>query len=276
MTVYLASYDVETERCLPGVRAIANQHKKYQIPATFFVVGELLEEDRWATEFAKMLDDPLFSIQNHTYSHILLRFGNEVDDEYLGTLSNELENTNRLIERYFNQTPVGLRSPMGFEHGLSGESSTLKVLWHNHIRFVSSQALGPHGTVPSLLSDAYHYDEEDILHPILEIPVHGWHDNVLKGYNYCPALWPPEYDWSVLQRPPATPQEEFSIYRTWCEKAMEIKLKHFAPIFHPWAVNRFNREAETIGLLLDHVVTNNIPTDTYEGFWQKIEEKVPV
>lgn len=276
MIDYLASYDVETERCLPGVQAIAKQHKKRNIPATFFIVGELLENEGWAKEIAQILNDPLFSVQNHTYTHFLLQFGSKVDDEYLCRLSSEVEKTNILIERYFSHIPTGLRSPMGFEHGMTGETSTLQVLWSNHIRFISSQALGPHGTVPSLLNGAFYYDKEDILHPIFEIPIHGWHDNVLKGYNYCPVLWPPVYDWSVIQSPPKTPHEEFLIYRSWCEKAIELKLDHFAPIFHPWAVNRFNQKAETIGLLLDYVLTSNLSTDTYDGFWRKKEKEVSV
>ncbi len=165
---------------------------------------------------------------------------------------------------------------MGFPDGLKGEDQILKVLWNNGIRYVSSKAVGRHGTIPASLSDSFYYDEEDILHPLLEIPVHGWHDNVLKGYNYCPMLWPPLYTWSAILTPPETPQDEFLIYRKWFEEAEKMKLSHFGPIFHPWAVYRFNQKAETIALLLNYIQEKGIQTNTYEGFNEFTRKNKPI
>ena len=70
MTKYLASYDVELVRCLKGVREISRYHKRYGIPATCFVVGELLKNKDWATELVSYIDDPLLGLTNHAYSHL--------------------------------------------------------------------------------------------------------------------------------------------------------------------------------------------------------------
>ena len=41
------------------------------VPATLFVVGQTLE--RWVPEFQAIALDPLFDLQQHTYSHQLLK-----------------------------------------------------------------------------------------------------------------------------------------------------------------------------------------------------------
>jgi len=72
MTRYLAAYDVENpELCLPATRVLAELHRRLGIPATFFIVGKLLEKD--GAEFREALDDPLFDVQTHTYSHPMLK-----------------------------------------------------------------------------------------------------------------------------------------------------------------------------------------------------------
>ena len=63
--LYLAAYDVESVRCIKGVRSIVKQHKKHGIPATFFMVGELLEDPAWAAEAQELLNNPLFEVQSH-------------------------------------------------------------------------------------------------------------------------------------------------------------------------------------------------------------------
>ncbi|MCF7942656.1 MAG: polysaccharide deacetylase family protein [Spirochaetia bacterium] len=276
MTSYLASYDVESIRCLEGVRSIAGQHRRYGVPATFFIVGELLEDAQWAQEFQSIVEGPLFEVQNHTYSHLRLQFGLSVDTAFLQLFAEELSRTNALISDRLGRTVTGFRSPMGFPDGLRGEERLLKVLWDHGIRFVCTQAVGKHHTVPAPFASPYYYDEEDILHPILEIPAHGWHDNVLKGYNYCPVLWPPLTDWGYPASAPVTPEEEFSVYKLWIDHAVAEDLLHIAPIFHPWSVHRFNAEAETIGLILDYLVQQQIPICTYSQLYHQFLQAVPV
>ena len=51
MTAFIAAYDTEKPHaCLSPCRKIAAVHRKLEIPATFFVVGSLLESE--AEEFA--------------------------------------------------------------------------------------------------------------------------------------------------------------------------------------------------------------------------------
>ena len=272
MLSYLASYDIESERCLQGVRRIAEHHKAHRIPATFFIVGELLQNEAWAGELVGYIDDPLFEIGNHTFSHLLLRFGHAVDEAFLLLFAEELQKTNDAIQHYFGKNPIGFRSPMGFPGGLRGETALLNVLWNAGLRYICTQALGKHGTVPAPLADPYYYDEEDILHPILEIPAHGWHDNVLKGYNFCPVAWPPSQV-PYPEQAPVIAAEEFSIWKDWITYAESMNAPYFAPVFHPWSVYRFNQEAETIRLLLEYLTDQDIPTKTYGEMYMSIQDR---
>jgi hypothetical protein len=71
MTHYIAAYDTESPNCLAACRKIVDVHRRYEMPATFFIVGKTLEAN--PTEYRELLDNPLFEIASHTYSHKMLR-----------------------------------------------------------------------------------------------------------------------------------------------------------------------------------------------------------
>ena len=51
MTAYVAAYDVESPQCLAVCRKIVRLHRRCAMPATFFVVGRLIEAEpaTWRT-----------------------------------------------------------------------------------------------------------------------------------------------------------------------------------------------------------------------------------
>ena len=71
MTHYIAAYDAEVAECLPACRKIVEVHRRHEMPATFFIVGRALQAD--ADEYRRLLDDPLFEVASHTWSHGMLR-----------------------------------------------------------------------------------------------------------------------------------------------------------------------------------------------------------
>ena len=52
-TRYIAAYDTESAGCLAVCRKIADVHERFEVPATFFVVGRTL--DAKATVNTRML-----------------------------------------------------------------------------------------------------------------------------------------------------------------------------------------------------------------------------
>jgi RNA polymerase sigma factor (sigma-70 family) len=59
-TRYIAAYDTESPDCLAACRKIVEVHKRFDMPATFFVLGKTLDAN--AAEYRKILDDPLFEM----------------------------------------------------------------------------------------------------------------------------------------------------------------------------------------------------------------------
>ena len=105
---YIASYDLENvDACVPAGRAVAEMHKGLGLPATFFVVGRCIEEH--GEELRGFLDDGLFDLQTHTYSHRVFRnvpgTATGVDTD----VRREVFEGKRLVEDAFGRRCIGMR-----------------------------------------------------------------------------------------------------------------------------------------------------------------------
>ncbi|MDQ1317933.1 MAG: hypothetical protein QG588_1588, partial [Candidatus Poribacteria bacterium] len=137
MTHYIAAYDTESPNCLAACRKIVDIHKRYEMPATFFIVGKTLDAN--PNEYKELLNDPLFEVASHTYSHQMLKdhaIGGKAasedkirDDILLGKDS---------VERVFERPCIGIRSGWGFDKGLVGAPTPLKYISESGFRYVSS------------------------------------------------------------------------------------------------------------------------------------------
>jgi peptidoglycan/xylan/chitin deacetylase (PgdA/CDA1 family) len=68
-TRYVVAYDLEDPNLCPkAAPRLVELHRRYEIPATFFVLGTVLER-RGAELRVLFDDDPLFDLASHTYSH---------------------------------------------------------------------------------------------------------------------------------------------------------------------------------------------------------------
>jgi peptidoglycan/xylan/chitin deacetylase (PgdA/CDA1 family) len=264
MTRYVFAYDLEDpDLCLKATARLLELHRRYGIPATFFVLGTVLEE-RGATLRALFGDDLLFDIASHTYSHKLLK-NNRLHGPgvSLEDLRDEIERGLRLVEKVFERPCAGVRSSYGFYGGLRGEGERLRVIRDSGARYLSSDLRGPGDSVPGGLVQAYRYDEEGVP-DLLELPGHGWHDNVLKGFYPGPWLaWPPVLRWGIPDRAPSTPEEEFAVQRAWVERAMTLGLDYFSPVYHPHSVYRMDPDCRVIELLMRHVRQRGMTPTTY-------------
>ena len=247
---YLASYDLESvDACVEGAGALAGLHRRLGLPATFFVVGRLLESR--GAELRKILDDPLFDLQSHTLSHALLK-DNKVNGPGVDAAAARREITEgvRLVREVLGRPCEGLRSPCGFDGGFRGLQKLLDACKEAGLSYVSSDLRGPGDSLPAPLKEPYTYAEDG--HPDLwELPVHGWHDNVLKGF--CPGVsfvtYPLGEEWHVPRRFPKTPREQADHHLLWVDKAQRAGLPFVSLAFHPWSLVRYDsglREQEFI------------------------------
>lgn len=78
--------------------------KQYNIKATFFIVGNRVSDNK---DIIKRIIDEGHDIGNHSYNHE--RFSKMSDQDIFDTINN----TNNILNKYFNYTPKYVRAPYG-------------------------------------------------------------------------------------------------------------------------------------------------------------------
>ena len=139
-----------------ALEIIRRNHEEHGVPATLFVCGRTLVHNVEALE--PFVDHPLFDIQQHTYSHTLLK-----DDHWKGgtflaspsvAIEQEVRQTSEALQRLLGVECIGLRTPHGYHLGLTDRPEMLAALQRCGIRFVSSWARNAEGVNPTPLSRA--------------------------------------------------------------------------------------------------------------------------
>ncbi|HEU5088641.1 MAG TPA: polysaccharide deacetylase family protein [Roseiflexaceae bacterium] len=186
----LIGYDVEWMRPEPitgqFLQRAAELHQRLQAPATLFVVGRTLEN--WVSEFRAIAADPLFDLQQHTYSHQLLKTVHIDDGQAIrvvrgATLEqtrDEVRRTTSLLREQLGVECIGLTGPWCYYRGLRDRPDILEILWEEGIRFTRTDGRNEHDYHPvSIDLQPYWYDALGFP-GMLEIPIHGWHDCVIR------------------------------------------------------------------------------------------------
>ncbi len=269
MTRYIAAYDTENiDHALEALPPLIHLHRKYEIPATFFVVGRLLEQD--GPKYRELLDDPLFDIQTHTYSHQMLKdsrpHGPAVS---LEEMEIEVGRGKQLVEDVFEREVIGLRPGCGFENGFTGAPERLEIIRRHGLKYVSADLRGPLDAIPASMKPAYTY-EADGYGDIWEIPGHGWHDNVLKGATGHITFFPPIYEFAMPPKNPETVVDIFAQEGRWIEHAVELGLDFVSLVQHPWSLCSFDEKISTIDLLLVRAQQLDMTFTTYTQYYREL------
>jgi len=269
---YIAAYDTESPACLAACRKIVAVHKRFEMPATFFIVGRTLEAN--PKEYKQLLDDPLFEIASHSYSHQMLRdhifCGPAVSHE---KKQKEIFKAKEVIEQVFERPCIGFRTPCGFDDGLKGAVDVLKLFQEAGHRYVSSLLWGPDYSMPALLRRPFNYDT-DGFSDLWELPGHGWHENLLKdNNNWGPkrlTLWPSPMPEAIPAGFVKTPEDEFAVHRVFLEKAVERDKPFVSLIWHPWSLGSFDPEMKMLELTFTHVRKLGLKPCTYADLYRQV------
>ena len=168
----------EIDTLQDSLRIIEDNHNQRGLPATLFVCGRTLVFGLRALRSAAR--NPLFDIQQHTYSHVLFK-----EDRWLGTvfpaapvqaLQHEVSVTSALLKKHLGVECIGLRAPHGHDLGLSDRPEYLAFLQECGIRFISSWGRNASGRNPTPLQIQPFWYEEQGYADILEIPFQFWLD----------------------------------------------------------------------------------------------------
>ncbi len=271
-TRYIAAYDTESPGCLAACRRIAEVHRQFEMPATFFIVGRTLEAN--PAEYRKLLDDRLFEIASHTYSHRMLR-----DNEFCGPAvpmderRKEIFEGKESVERVFERPCIGMRPGCGFDNAFTGEPRVLELVKEAGFKYVSSLLWGPDYSLPALLREPFNYRAEGFP-DIWELPGHGWHENLLKDHNrWGPrrlTLWPPPFPEAVPKSFCKTPRDEFEVNRVFLDKALETGMPFVSLIWHPWSLAKFDPDMKMLEMTFAHVRRTGLQPSTYGQLYQSL------
>jgi len=246
-----------TDEAVASVSRICSVLERHSVPATFFIVGLLLEKagDRLASI---LKGNPLLDIESHSYSHMGIK---SQDSAVAEQLRRELRLTSDLIVTYFGARPVGFCAPGGFHRGLRGCGKPLQVLWDEGYRFIGTDGEGPpEQPMPAPFTQPYWY-AEDGFPGLLEEPVTGWHCNMLfntggQSDGFQPHAGFP--DGSILEKLPATIEEGFAARAKEFQYAMDNRLV-YAPANHPWSLYRFDPKMTHLDKLIEMAKANDVP-----------------
>jgi len=151
MATMLIGYDVEVQDPLLGItrkflKQMKKVHSDLDVPCTLFICGKTLEDN--VEDFQSLLDDRrLFDIQQHTYSHKLLktlvyRYEDGKIEIYKGgtldEIREEVARTNELLRKHLGVRCIGITGPTGCYMGLIDRPDILSILHDLGIRFVRS------------------------------------------------------------------------------------------------------------------------------------------
>jgi len=273
-THYIAAYDTESSGCLASCRKIVEVHKRFEMPATFFIVGRILDAN--PAEYRKLLDDPLFEIASHTYSHRMLR-----DNDFCGPAISMEERRKEIfkgkeaVERVFKRPCVGLRPGCGFDNGFRGEPKVLALIKEAGLQYVSSLLWGPDYSMPALLREPFNYKAEGYPE-IWELPGHGWHENLLKDHNrWGPrrlTLWPPPFPEAIPEDFCKNAEDEFELNRIFLDKAIETGKPFVSFIWHPWSLAKFDPDMKMLELTFSHVRGLGLKPCTYAQLYEFVSD----
>ncbi len=272
MTRYIPAYDTEAPACLEACRRIVEVHRRHQMPGTFFIVGERLEAN--ADAYRRLLDDPLFEVGSHTYSHRLLR-----DHPLIGpapapeVVRQEVLRGVEVVERVFKRDCVGFRPAVCFDNGLQTAREVLGHMREAGVKYVSSLLWGRDYSMPAPLAQPFTY-EKDGFPDLWELPGHGWHENLLKNHNgWGPrrlTLWPPAMPEAVPPGFIKTPQEEAAINAVFMEKAARENLPFVSLIWHPWSLAKFDPEHKMLDLTFERARALGLRPSTYAQLYDAL------
>lgn len=272
MTRYVAAYNVESPRCLAACRKIVQVHRRRAMPATFFLVGRLLEAK--ADEWRRLLDDPLFEVASHSWSHRTVR-----DHPFGGTaarlprITEEIVRGKAVVEEVFERPCLGLRPAGGFPDGLRGAPAVLEVVRDAGLKYLSSQLWGPDFSLPAPLAQAFPY-ARDGFPDLWELPGHGWHEDRLKAPQALRpkrlTLWPPVMPEAVPPAPVETPRQEADVHRLFLEKAAADGLAYVSLIWRPWSLDRFDPAMEMPDLVLARAADLGLKPATYGEVYRSL------
>ncbi len=189
----ICGYDVETasDSTLGFLQGAEILHRKLEVPWTIYLTGKTIE--KCGDEIRKMVDNPLLTIAQHTYSHTLLKsvymtphdgkpvHGSSPNFFNAGggiiEIRDEITKTQDLINDLLGVKCRGLTGPWGYYRGLVDRPDVLQILQDNGIRWIRTNARDFRDCQPTPFTEQPFFYDDQGFPDILELGVQGYQDD---------------------------------------------------------------------------------------------------
>jgi peptidoglycan/xylan/chitin deacetylase (PgdA/CDA1 family) len=189
VATFFLGYDVEhpdpsvTRHFLREARAL---HEDLNFPCTLFVVGRTLRQS--PDEFRELLGHPLFDLQQHTETHMLLKTVYQENEEgvsvFRGGSPDEVRADVAACQRTFEEIlgfrPHGFTGPYNYYRGLLDRPDLVQILHDEGIRFMRCFGRNAHDWQPTPFFAPFPLATLGFP-DIWEYGAHGWQDCILRA-----------------------------------------------------------------------------------------------
>ena len=189
MPTFLLGYDVESNN--PSVtgsflETMQALHRDLQSPASLFLVGKTVEQN--VDTLRPLAADSLFDLQQHTYSHVLLKTICTVNERgtqvkrggSLEQLDEELGRANAVIVEQLGVRCNGITGPWNYYRGLSDRPDILELLRKHGLTISRRWGRNEQDWQPVRLDLQPFWYEAQGFPEILEVCIHGWQDCIRR------------------------------------------------------------------------------------------------
>lgn len=189
----LLGYDVEsasesTGGFLEGARAL---HDRYEVPWAIYLTGQTVE--KCADAIRKVVDNPLLTVCQHTYSHMLLKYvymtpgdaegvGDLESNAFIGggtpeAVREEISKTQALIHDLLGVQCHGITGPWLYYRGLVDRPDLLQILQDCGMKWVRMWGRDYRDCQPTPFSVQPFFYVHQGFPEILELGVQGYQDD---------------------------------------------------------------------------------------------------
>jgi peptidoglycan/xylan/chitin deacetylase (PgdA/CDA1 family) len=235
-------------------------HEEYSAPCTLFITGQNFEKN-WEV-YNGLKDHPLIDLQQHTYSHLILKKITMYSDgkiftygenEPLEKIRENVAKASALFRDKIGHEVTGMTTPYAFYRGLMDNPDILKVLYEEGIRFIRSYGRNDKSFCPVPLEIQPFFYEEQGFPEFLECPVLGWQD----------CIWRDRYGWNAK----------------W-ENRVILDLEHcvennlyYGYVQHDWSSIRKDRKMKRTEAIIKYARDRNMNIQHYQDLYTDMMKK---
>ncbi|MCG2660150.1 MAG: polysaccharide deacetylase family protein [Kiritimatiellae bacterium] len=256
-------------KVIASLETIGRHLDDFDAPATFFLVGQLVEAAPDA--FRRVLANPRYEIASHTYSHMGFKsIGTWTCPHSVADVKRDIRQSLVVLKRVFGAESVqGVCAPGNYWRGIQDRADLQRMLIGLGLEYVCSDGRGPADTIPAPFTQPYWY----VKGKLLEVAHTGWHCNMLNCLMGDRTLWPPLPSTRLPPKKVETVREQIQGYRHEFNYTDTHSL-FYAPTMHPWSLYRFDPQVRALRAMLRWARERGVPVMTYAQVSDRFYKRV--